>query len=117
MRFQLNQISVYLHLMMDSPLLLLPRDAVCPQILAPLRNAPRSQDDVSLLFRSDPAEGGKAVKQGHYSVCEMRLRYELIAVAIVAIVDVTVMTASSVTMKLGFMTVMRHEDPSGPLSI
>lgn len=63
-------------------------------------------------LHSDPNEEGKAVKQGHYSVCEMHLRYELIAVAIVAIVDVTVMTVSSAAMKLGFTTLMRHKDPS-----
>lgn len=47
----------------------------------------------------------------------MHLRYELIAVAIVAIVGVMVMTVSLVAMKLGFATLMRHEDPSKPLGI
>lgn len=59
----------------------------------------------------------EAVKQPHYSAAQMHLRYQLIAVAIVAIVDVTVMTVSSVPMKLGFTTLMRHEDPSEPLGI
>lgn len=63
------------------------------------------------------SEEGKAIKQGHYSMCEMHLRYELIAVAIVAIVGVMVMTVSLVAMKLGFATLMRHENPSKPLGI
>lgn len=66
---------------------------------------------------SDLSEEGKAVNQGHYSACQMHLRYELIAVAIVATVDVTVMTVFSAAMKLGFTTLMRHEDPSELLGI